>query len=54
MAFFDRFRARPPESPEAAALAKLKARLAETEKQPLMRMPAEDLVGRRAGRRRRA
>ena len=45
MAFFDRFRARPPESPEAAALAKLKARLAETEKQPLMRLPAEDLSG---------
>jgi len=45
MALFDRFRAPAPESPEAAALAKLKARLAETEKQPLMRLPAEDLSG---------
>jgi signal transduction histidine kinase len=45
MALFDRFRARASESPEAAALAKLKARLAGSEKQPLMRLPADDLSG---------
>ena len=45
MALFDRFRAPAPESTEAAALAKLKARLAESEKQPLVRLPADDFSG---------
>ena len=45
MALFDRFRAPSPESPERAALSKLKARLAGTEKQPLLRLPADDLDG---------
>lgn len=46
MSLFDRFRAAPPApADDPASLARLKARLAETEKQPLLRVPAEDLAG---------
>jgi len=43
MGLFGRSRPPAPANPEAEALAKLRARLAETEKQPLARIPAEDL-----------
>ena len=46
MSLFDRFRAAPPApADDPASLARLKARLAETEKQPLLRVLAEDLAG---------
>ena len=45
MTLFDRFRSAPPASADPASLARLKARLAETEKQPLLRIPVEDLAG---------
>jgi two-component system OmpR family sensor kinase len=45
MTLFDRFRAAPPAAADPASLAKLKERLAETEKQPLLRMSTEDLAG---------
>jgi signal transduction histidine kinase len=44
MALFDRLRAGAPPA-EAAALAKLRQRLAATEKQPLLRISAEELSG---------
>ena len=45
MSLFGRFRAAAPEVPGAAesALAKLKARIVETENRPLLRIPAADL-----------
>ncbi len=45
MSLFGRFRASAPGAPGTAdaALAKLKARLVETESRPLIRIPAEDL-----------
>ena len=46
MALFGRFRgAPPPVSTDPASLARLKERLTETETQPLLRIPAEDLAG---------
>ena len=45
MGLFDRFRAAPPPVRDPASLAKLRERLAETERQPLLRIPAEDLAG---------
>ena len=45
MALFDRFRGAPPASTDPASLARLKERLTETETQPLLRIPAEDLAG---------
>jgi signal transduction histidine kinase len=46
VSLFDRFRAAPPApADDPASLARLKARLAETEKQPLLRVLAEDLAG---------
>ncbi len=44
MALFDRLRAGTPPA-EASALAKLRERLAASEKQPLLRITAEDLSG---------
>ena len=46
MALFGRFRGvPPPASTDPASLARLKERLTETETQPLLRIPAEDLAG---------
>ncbi|HEY1434591.1 MAG TPA: HAMP domain-containing sensor histidine kinase [Thermoanaerobaculia bacterium] len=45
MALFDRFRPAAPASSEPASLARLRHRLVETETQPLLRIPAEDLAG---------
>jgi signal transduction histidine kinase len=43
--FFDRFRPPAPASTDPASLARLKERLTETETQPLLRIPAEELAG---------
>jgi signal transduction histidine kinase len=45
MTLFDRFRGAPLAPADPASLAKLRERLAETEKQPLLRIPADDLEG---------
>jgi signal transduction histidine kinase len=45
MSLFDRFRSAPPPPADPASLAALKQRLAGTETQPLLRIPAEDLAG---------
>ncbi len=45
MALFDRFRAPAPPAADPSAVTKLRQRLADTERQPLLRIPAEDLDG---------
>ncbi len=45
MGLFDRFRAAAPPVRDPASLEKLRERLVETERQPLLRIPAEDLAG---------
>ncbi len=45
MALFDRFRAAAPAPADPGSLAKLNERLRQTESQPLLRIPSDDLAG---------